>query len=84
MNVDCVKQIVAGGNRCYDYKIRALLAGIPEERIDCAVKPEEVVKLVDIENVDKIYILFAVYTRPKALEIREHLMRRIEKGGKRK
>lgn len=84
LNDDCVKQIVAGGNRCYDYKVRALLAGIPEERIDCAVKPEEVVRLVDIENVDKIYILFAVYTRPKALEIREHLMRRIEKGGKRK
>lgn len=82
LNNDCVKQIVAGGNRCYDYKVRALLAGIPEERIECAVKPEEVVKLVDFENVDKIYILFAVYTRPKALEIREHLMRRIEKGGR--
>lgn len=82
LNNDCVKQIVAGGNRCYDYKIRALLAGIPEERIDCALKPEEVVKLVDIQNVDKIYILFAVYTRPKALEIREHLIKRLEKGVK--
>ena len=82
LNNDCVKQIVAGGNRCYDYKIRALLAGIPEERIECALRPEEVVKLVDIQNVDKIYILFAVYTRPKALEIKEHLVKRIEKGVK--
>lgn len=37
-------------------------------------------KLVDIGHVDKIYILFAVYTRPKALEIKEHLVKRIEKG----
>ena len=80
LNNDCVKQIVAGGNRCYDYKIRALLAGIPDEKIECALHPEDVVKLVDIGHVDKIYILFAVYTRPKALEIKEHLVKRIEKG----
>jgi hypothetical protein len=82
LNTDCIKQIVAGGKRCYDYKVRALLAGIPEERIDCALRPEDVVKLVDIDRVDKIYILFAVYTQPKALEIKEHLVKRIEKGAK--
>ena len=31
---------------------------------------------------DKIFILFAVYTRPKALEVRENLMERLNKGGK--
>ena len=82
LNDDCVKQVVAGGKRCYDYKMRCLLAGIPEERIACAVRPEEVVDLIDVDAVDKIFILFAVYTRPKALEVRENLMERLNKGGK--
>ncbi|MBQ2288135.1 MAG: DUF1727 domain-containing protein [Lachnospiraceae bacterium] len=82
LNDDCVKQVVAGGKRCYDYKMRALLAGVPEERIACALHPEGVVDLIDVDAVDKIFILFAVYTRPKALEIRENLMERLNKGGK--
>ena len=82
LNDDCVKQVVAGGKRCYDYKMRALLAGIPEERIACALHPEGVVDLIDVDAVDKIFILFAVYTRPKALEVRENLMERLNKGGK--
>ena len=82
LKADCVKQIIPGGKRCYDYKVRALLAGVPEERIECALNPEDVVKLVDLDQVDRIYILHAVYTRPKALENKEHLAMRIKKGGK--
>lgn len=82
LNTDSVKQIIPGGKRCYDYQLRALLAGVPEERIECALNPEDVVKLVNLSEVDKIYILHAVYTRPKALEIKEHLIKRIQKGEK--
>jgi len=82
LNTDSVKQIIPGGKRCYDYQLRALLAGVSEERIECALNPEDVVKLVNLSEVDKIYILHAVYTRPKALEIKEHLIKRIQKGEK--
>lgn len=82
LNNDCVKQVIAGGKRCFDYKVRALLAGIPEERIECALNPEDIVKLVNLSEVDKIYILHAVYTRPKAVEIKEHLIQRMKKGVK--
>lgn len=83
LRADCVKQIVAGGNRCYDYALRARIAGIPAERIDCALKPENVVKLVHLNVVRRIYILYAVYTQWKAEEIKDLLVRRIlaaEKG----
>ena len=71
--------MVAGGKRCYDYQVRALLAGIPESQVECALNVEDVVKLVNISEVDRIYLLYSEGTRPKTAEIKEHLMKRIEK-----
>ncbi len=44
------------------------LADINEERITCAFHPEDVVKLVDIEDVDNIYI---VYGQEQARRLRK-------------
>ncbi len=82
---DCVKQMIPTGNRCYDYRVRALLAGLPEERIQCAVRPEDAAGLVDLDQVDRVYILYAVFTAAAARQVREQLKRRIlteEKGEK--
>lgn len=79
LNADCVKQVVAGGKRCYDYQVRALLAGIPEEQIECALTVEDVVKLVNISEADRIYLLYSEGMRQKVAEIKTHLMKRIEK-----
>lgn len=76
-----VRQVVTAGNRCYDYWVRLLLADINEERITCAFHPEDVVKLVDIEDVDNIYIIYGQGTGAKAKEIKEHLLQRIMKEG---
>ena len=79
LNNACVRQVVVGGKRCYDYQVRALLAGIPESQVECALNVEDVVKLVNISEVDRIYLLYSEGTRPKTAEIKEHLMKRIEK-----
>ena len=79
LNHTCVKQVVAGGKRCYDYGSRCLLAGIPEARMECALNVEDVVKLVNISDVDRIYILYSEGNRMKADEIKGYLMKRIAK-----
>lgn len=74
---DCVKQLIPTGNRCYDYQMRALLAGMEPERVCPAPKPEEAAALVDLDKVDKVYILHAVFTVGDARRAREELVRRI-------
>ena len=74
-----IRQVLTAGNRCYDYWVRLLLAGIHEERVTCALRPEDVVKLVDIDEVENIYMIFTQGTRAKAEEIKEHLLQRIKK-----
>lgn len=74
-----VRQVLTAGNRCYDYWLRLLLAGIHEERVTCALWPEDVVKLADIDEVENIYMIFTRETRAKAEEIKEHLLQRIKK-----
>ena len=73
----CVKQLIPTGNRCYDYQVRALLAGMEPERVCAAPKPEEAAALVDLDKVDKVYILHAVFTVGDARRAREELIRRI-------
>ena len=45
----------------------------------CALRPEDVVKLVDIDEVENIYMIFTQGMRAKAEEIKEHLLQRIKK-----
>ena len=77
MRDGCVKQLIPTGNRCYDYQVRALLAGMEPERVCAAPKPEEAAALVDLDKVDKVYILHAVFTVGDARRAREELIRRI-------
>lgn len=74
---DCVKQLIPTGNRCYDYQVRALLAGMEPSRVHAAPRPEEAAALVDLDNVDKVYILHAVFTVPDARRARDGLVKRI-------
>ena len=82
LNDPCVRQIVAGGSRCYDYAVRAAIAGISPQRIACAVKPEDVVDLVDLDGIDRVYILYAVFTQPTAEGVCARLVERLEGGMK--
>lgn len=77
----CVKQLVPTGNRCYDYQVRALLAGMEPGRIRCALRPEDAAAQVDLSLVDKVYILHAVFTVGDARRVRAELVKRIQEGG---
>ena len=51
-----IKQIVVAGPRCYDYKLRLLIAGVSEDKILCE---DDELKAVDVMDKDivKLYLL---------------------------
>ncbi len=84
LNNDNIKKIVVGGVRSKDYKLRLLLAGIPEDRIICCNDEMDTYKYVDVTDVDYIYIMHEVYFVKKSQELKKLVINRIlkESGGK--
>lgn len=75
---DDVKQIVCAGPRCYDHKVRLLIAGVPEEKILCDMDEMSAVDKVITEGVDKIYILNECSLYETACRMNEKLVKRLE------
>lgn len=73
LNTDGVKQIVLAGPRCFDYKLRLLIAGVPEERILCE---EDEFKAVDImdKDIDKLYLLHDTSTYDLACKVESKII----------
>ena len=69
LNGDDVKKVVVCGFRAYDYKVRALLAGIDESKIFVSTVEAEVYKYLDLSGEDKIVIVHDIYLNNKANEI---------------
>ena len=80
LNDPKIKQILIGGLRKYDMKLRLLMAGIPEERIAYIDEDEKTAELVDLTVADKVYVLYDVYTVAFAKSIKKRLTERIESG----
>jgi UDP-N-acetylmuramyl tripeptide synthase len=80
LNKEDIIQIVVGGVRSQDFKVRLLLAGVPEEKI--AIFPKEIpsADLVDFEKAEKIFILYDVYTIHLAQGAKTRLIARMEGG----
>ncbi len=78
LNQDDIVQIVAGGVRCQDYRVRLLLAGVPAEKIGTYPKEIPAADLVDFEGAEKIFILYDVYTIHLANGAKERLLKRMK------
>lgn len=72
LNTPDIKQIVLAGPRCFDYKLRLLIAGVSEYRILCE---EDEFKAVDImdKDIDKLYILHDTSTYDLACKVEEKI-----------
>ena len=75
---DHVLQIIGGGHRILDLKVKLALTGIPLERYQSTWNELDTAKLVDLNRVDAIYILNGTKNIPEAKQIRKHLIERIE------
>lgn len=81
---DSIKKIIVGGARYLDYRLRLLLAGIPEEKFVCVRRELDTVKYVDTAGIDKIYVLHNDTAVSLARKVRDAVKQRIleERGGR--
>ena len=72
LNTPDIRQIVLAGPRCFDYKLRLLIAGVSEDRILCE---EDEFKAVDImdKDIDKLYLLHDTSTYDLACKVEEKI-----------
>ena len=78
MTREGVEQVIATGPRCYDHKVRLLLAGVPEEKIFCAVDEMAGVDLVKTDSVDSVYILYDTSTYNLSCKMKEKMLSVLE------
>lgn len=85
LNTPEMKQVILAGPRCFDYKLRLLIAGLPEEKILCEEDEFKAIKLID-KNVSKFYLLHDTSTYDLACEVEEKIIEGFkafnENGGK--
>lgn len=58
LNRDDIVQIVCAGPRALDYKLRLLMAGVPEEKIACDLDEATAAALLHFTPGDDIYYLY--------------------------
>lgn len=75
---DNVLQVVCCGPRCYDHRVRALIAGIPENRIAYDLDEVAAADKVKLDNVEKIYILYDCDTYGVSCRMKQRLLKRLE------
>ena len=73
LNSPNITKIIVGGKMYKNYRVRLQLAGISKEKIICVENEEETINYLDMNNDDKIYILFDVDVRGKALKLLDKL-----------
>ena len=81
LNTPDIKQIVLAGPRCYDYKLRCLIAGIPEERILCEQDEFKAVDIMD-KDIDKLYLLHDTSTYDLACQVEAKITEEFSKAYK--
>lgn len=57
LNDESIVRLVVCGVRCFDYRLRLLLAGVPDEKIVCVENTPDAPKQLLLDGTDKIFIL---------------------------
>lgn len=73
LNGDDVVQLVCAGPRARDYKLRLLLAGIPEEKIFLEDDEFKALDKLYLNEGDDVYILYGVDGMPLAFRVKAKL-----------
>jgi len=78
LNKEDVVQVIATGPRCYDHKVRLLMAGVPEDKISCAEEELDGVDLIKTSDVESVYILYDTSTYNLSCRMKEKLVKNLE------
>lgn len=66
---ESIVRVVCTGLRCEDYKLRCLMAGVPEDRLACAVDERDAAALMAYEPGDELYVLYGTDTLELAYQV---------------
>lgn len=77
LNDASITHIIISGVRCEDYKLRLLLAGVPEQKLTCVEKEIDTPDYLHCLGTDKVYILHELYAAEEALKVRDKTVARI-------
>ena len=75
-----IVQILAVGIRCLDTRLRLLLAGADPQRVTAVPKAADAAALLELENCEKVFVLFEVYRHGQAMEVRNAIAERMRKA----
>ncbi len=78
LNQPYIKQIIGGGERVLDLKIRVQMAGMDASKYSYAVDELETANYVDLNRVDAVFILNGTKNIPEARIIRQRLIQKLE------
>lgn len=79
LNDDSIKRIVACGVRTNDYRLRLLLAGVPEEKIRCVTLETDAPHELELCGTDKVFILHDLTTPKLTASVKKGVLEEIEK-----
>ena len=79
LHQDDITTIVCAGSRCLDYKLRLLLAGVPEDRIRVEKDEFKALELLPCVPGDRIYILHGVDSVARSFRVKERLRKMLTK-----
>ncbi len=77
LNDDSVKQIIVAGVRAADFRVRLLLAGVPDDRIITMRDEAATADAVALDVIDNTFVLFDVYTVQFAETVRDRMKNRL-------
>jgi lipid II isoglutaminyl synthase (glutamine-hydrolysing) len=77
LNNSEIKQIIVGGTRYYDVLLRLKLAGIKEDIINGQNNYDSIDELLNINGIDKIYILYELYAYPLASKLKQRVIKKL-------
>lgn len=81
LNKKDISNIVATGPRYKDYKLRLLLAGVPEDKIKEARDEMKATKLLNFDKESIIFVLYGTDSIDLAEKVRTKLIKEIKEGG---
>lgn len=79
LNDDSIKQVLIAGPRYLDNKLRLLIAGIPNEKIIAERDELEFIDKLNLEGIDKVFILHDLYALDETAKIREKVKNMIKR-----
>ncbi|HQB31821.1 MAG TPA: MurT ligase domain-containing protein [Erysipelotrichaceae bacterium] len=71
LNDENIRQIIIGGKRSIDHKVRMLMADIEAEKISTSINVLNMVEHLDVKEIETIYLLFDVYNVPEYKRVSE-------------